>query len=132
MRSFSQRNKLSHASLGPARYLDRQPLACGARIALVKACSIGSRRNGHDDKNASWSGKSTGCSQPYGILFTKDAVCYSGSPAKPNTIVRFDPKMENFQTWAIPGGGDIVRNMDVDRDGNPAIAVLAEQSRRPS
>jgi len=40
--------------------------------------------------------------------------------------------MENFQTWAIPGGGDIVRNMDVDRDGNPAIAVLAEQSRRPS
>ena len=76
--------------------------------------------------------KSTCCSQPYGIVFTKDAVCYSESAAKRNTIMRFDPKMEKFQTWATPGGGDIVRNMDVDRDGNPAIAVLAEQSRRPS
>jgi len=75
--------------------------------------------------------KSTCCSQPYGSVFT-NAVCYSESAAKPNTIVRFDPKMEKFQTWATPGGGDIVRNMDVDRDGNPAIAVLSEQSRRPS
>jgi len=40
--------------------------------------------------------KSTSCSQPYGIVFTKDAVCYSESAAKPNTIVRFDPKMEKF------------------------------------
>jgi virginiamycin B lyase len=72
--------------------------------------------------------KSTCCSQPYGIVFT-NAACYSESAAKPNTIVRFDPKMEKFQTWATPGG-DIVRNMDVDRDDNPANAVLAEQSRR--
>jgi hypothetical protein len=27
-----------------------------------------------------------------------------------------------FQTWAIPGGGDIVRNMDVTPDGNPVLA----------
>jgi virginiamycin B lyase len=46
--------------------------------------------------------------------------------AKPNTIVRFDPKTEKFQTWAIPGGGDIVRNMDVDRDGNPILANSLE------
>jgi virginiamycin B lyase len=32
--------------------------------------------------------------------------------------VRFDPKIEQFQSWAIPGGGDIVRNMDVTREGN--------------
>jgi virginiamycin B lyase len=36
--------------------------------------------------------------------------------------VRFDLKTETFQTWAIPGGGDIVRNMSVTRDGNPVMA----------
>jgi virginiamycin B lyase len=36
--------------------------------------------------------------------------------------VRFDPQTENFQSWAIPGGGDIVRNMDVTLDGNSVIA----------
>ena len=42
----------------------------------------------------------------------------------PNTfaIVRFDPQTEKFQSWAIPGGGDIVRNMDVTPDGNPVTA----------
>ena len=29
---------------------------------------------------------------------------------------------EKFQSWAIPGGGDIVRNMDVTPDGNPVTA----------
>ena len=42
--------------------------------------------------------------------------------AKPNTIVRFDPQTEKFQTWAIPGGGDIVRNMDVTLDSNVVTA----------
>lgn len=27
-----------------------------------------------------------------------------------------------FQSWAIPGGGDIVRNMTVDHDGSPIMA----------
>ena len=36
--------------------------------------------------------------------------------------IRFDPKSEKFQTWAIPGGGDIVRNMDVLPNGNPVTA----------
>ncbi|WP_154678360.1 hypothetical protein [Microvirga massiliensis] len=36
--------------------------------------------------------------------------------------MRFDPQTEQFQTWAIPGGGDIVRNMDVTRNGNPVTA----------
>ena len=44
------------------------------------------------------------------------------SGAKPNTIVRFDPVTEKLQSWIIPGGGDIVRNMDVTRDGNPVLA----------
>jgi virginiamycin B lyase len=61
-------------------------------------------------------------SEPYGIVFTKGALWYNESFAKPNTIVRFDAKTEKFQTWAIPGGGDIVRNMDVTPDGNPVMA----------
>ncbi|HLG82844.1 MAG TPA: hypothetical protein VKY22_17665 [Bradyrhizobium sp.] len=69
-----------------------------------------------------WLSPSGPKSQPYGMVFTRDAVWYAESAAKPNTIVRFDPKTEKFQTWAIPGGGDIVRNMDVDRDGNPVMA----------
>jgi virginiamycin B lyase len=36
--------------------------------------------------------------------------------------VRFDPKSGQFQTWAIPGGGNIVRNTDVTRDGNFLMA----------
>lgn len=69
-----------------------------------------------------WPSPSGPKSAPYGIAFAKGAIWYNESFAKPNTIVRFDPRTEQFQTWAIPGGGDIVRNMDVDRDGNPVTA----------
>jgi virginiamycin B lyase len=69
-----------------------------------------------------WPSPSGPQSQPYGMVFTKGAVWYNESFAKPNTIVRFDPKTEEFQSWPIPGGGDIVRNMSVTRDGNPVTA----------
>ncbi|HTO59625.1 MAG TPA: hypothetical protein VMM15_00070 [Bradyrhizobium sp.] len=69
-----------------------------------------------------WLSPSGPKSQPYGMVFTKGAVWYSESAAKPNTIVRFDPGSEKFQTWAIPGGGDIVRNMDVTPGGEPVMA----------
>ena len=69
-----------------------------------------------------WLSPSGPKSEPYGIIWTKGALWYSESGAKPTTIVRFDPKAEKFQSWAIPGGGDIVRNMDVTRDGNPVTA----------
>ncbi len=69
-----------------------------------------------------WLSPSGEKSEPYGIVFTKGAVWYSESAAKPNTIVRFDPASEHFQSWAIPGGGDIVRNMDVTGDGDPVTA----------
>jgi virginiamycin B lyase len=69
-----------------------------------------------------WESPSGPKSEPYGIVFTKGAVWYNESAAKPNTIVRFDPTTEKFQSWAIPGGGDIVRNMDVTPDGNPVTA----------
>jgi len=69
-----------------------------------------------------WVSPSGEKSEPYAVVFTKGAVWYTETAAKPNTVVRFDPKTEAFQTWAIPGGGDIVRNMDVTRDGSPVLA----------
>ena len=69
-----------------------------------------------------WQSPSGPKSEPYGIVFTKGALWYNESGARPNTIVRFDPASEKFQSWAIPGGGDIVRNMDVTPDGNPVTA----------
>ena len=64
-------------------------------------------------------------SQPYGIVFLNGIVWYSEGAVKPNTMVRFDPKTEKFQTWAIPAGGGVVRNMMVTKDGNIAIAESA-------
>ena len=69
-----------------------------------------------------WPSPSGAKSEPYGIVFTKGALWYAETAAKPNTIVRFDPAKETFQSWAIPGGGDIVRNMDVAPNGNPVTA----------
>jgi virginiamycin B lyase len=40
---------------------------------------------------------------------------------RPDTLVRFDPKTEKFQSWAIPSGVGIVRNMWVTRAGNLLI-----------
>ena len=56
-------------------------------------------------------------SEPYGITTVNDIIWYSESAVKPNTLVRFDPKNEKFQTWAIPSGGGVVRNMMHTADG---------------
>ena len=37
-------------------------------------------------------------------------------------IVRFDPRTEQFQTWAIPSGGGVVRNMMTTKDGDLVLA----------
>jgi virginiamycin B lyase len=52
----------------------------------------------------------------------KDVIWYSEAGVQPNTRVRFDPETEKFQIWTIPSGGGIVRNVDVTRDGNRALA----------
>ena len=57
-------------------------------------------------------------SQPYGITMLHGAIWYSESGVKPNTLVRFDPKTRAFQTWAIPSGGGVVRNMMPTADGH--------------
>jgi virginiamycin B lyase len=61
-------------------------------------------------------------SQPYGIVAIGNVIWYSESGVRPNTLVRFDPATEKFQTFTIPSGGGVVRNMMVTRDGNIAMA----------
>jgi virginiamycin B lyase len=61
-------------------------------------------------------------SAPYGISAINNVLWYSESETEPNTIVRFDPKTEKFQSWAIPGGGNIVRNTDVTKNGDFVLA----------
>ena len=62
-------------------------------------------------------------SAPYGIAITPDGmVWYSESGAKPNTIIRFDPKTHAFARAAIPSGGGTVRNMAATSDGRLYIA----------
>jgi len=73
-------------------------------------------------KVAEWQSPSGPKSAPYGISAINDVIWYSESEATPNTVVRFDPKTEKFQSWAIPGGGNIVRNTSVTRDGDFVLA----------
>jgi virginiamycin B lyase len=73
-------------------------------------------------KVTEWPSPSGPKSEPYGISAINDVIWYSESGSTPNTVVRFEPKTETFQSWAIPGGGNIVRNTSVTRDGNFLLA----------
>jgi virginiamycin B lyase len=79
-------------------------------------------KTGHVTEYPSPSGART---QPYGITALHDVIWYVESGVRPNALVRFDPKTEKFQTWAIPSGGGVVRNMMPTRDGNLALACSA-------
>ena len=73
-------------------------------------------------KVTEWQSPSGPKAEPYGISAINDVVWYSESGSTPNTVVRFDPKTVKFQSWAIPGGGNIVRNTSVTPDGNFVLA----------
>lgn len=83
---------------------------------------------GHFDPTArkllkEWASPGGAQSHPYGIAITSDGeVWYSESGAKPNTLVRFDPKSESFSTEEIPSGGGVVRNMVATPDGRLYLA----------
>jgi virginiamycin B lyase len=66
-------------------------------------------------------------SEPYGITVIDNVVWYNEGNAKPNGLVRFDPKTEKFQTFPIlPSGGGVVRNMMPTADGKGI--VMAESA----
>ena len=73
-------------------------------------------------KVTDWASPSGPKSQPYGITYLNGAIWYSESAVRPNTLVRFDLKTEKFQTWIVPGGGGVIRNMKSTPDGKLVIA----------
>jgi virginiamycin B lyase len=71
-----------------------------------------------------WPSPSGPKSHPYAIAVVDDIVWYNESRKRPDTLVRFDPATERFQSWAIPSGGiyaGIVRHMRPTREGNLLI-----------
>ena len=61
-------------------------------------------------------------SRPYGIAAVDNVVWYSESGVRQDTLVRFDTETEVFQTWLIPSGGGVIRNMMATADGNLVLA----------
>jgi virginiamycin B lyase len=61
-------------------------------------------------------------SEPYAITALHDIIWYCETNVKPNTLVRFDPRSEKFQSWSIPSGGDVVRNMMPTYSGGLVLA----------
>ncbi|MBI1778234.1 MAG: cytochrome C [Proteobacteria bacterium] len=127
-------NKL--ASIDPRtmqihEYVLPSPQARPRRIAITKDDVIWysdygrgylGRLDPETGKVTEWPSPGGPQSRPYGIAVLDDVIWYSESGVKPNTIVRFDRKTEAFQSWPIPSGGGVVRNMMTTRDGKLALA----------
>jgi len=60
-------------------------------------------------------------SMPLAIAVVAGDVWYSESGIVPNSLVRFEPATERFQTWNIPSGGGVVQ-ISVTKDGDLALA----------
>jgi virginiamycin B lyase len=70
-----------------------------------------------------WRSPGGSVSAPYAIAITPDGlVWYSESGVKPNTIIQFNPRTEQFARAAIPSGGGTVRHMAATSDGRVYIA----------
>jgi len=71
-----------------------------------------------------WDSPSGPDSHPYAIAVIDDIVWYNESGKRPDALVRFDPKTEQFQSWPIPSGdiyAGIVRHMRPTREGDLLI-----------
>ena len=68
-----------------------------------------------------WDSPSGPKSHPYSLAVIDDKIWYNESGMRPDALVRFDPKTESFQSWAIPSGVGIIRHVWVTRDGNLLI-----------
>ena len=82
------------------------------------------RYNPKSGETKEWDSPSGPKSHPYAILVVDGIVWYNESGVRPDPLVRFDPKTETFQSWAIPSGGvyaGIIRHMRADKDGNLLI-----------
>ena len=68
-----------------------------------------------------WDSPSGPDSHPYAIAVVDDVVWYNESGMRPDALVRFDPRTQRFQSWAIPSGVGILRNFGETADGNLLI-----------
>ena len=68
-----------------------------------------------------WMTPSGAGSHPYAIEVVNDIVWLNESRQRPDALVRFDPATERFQSWAVPSGVGIIRNMQATHDGNLVI-----------
>ena len=71
-----------------------------------------------------WPSPSGPNSHPYAIAVIDGIVWYNESNVRPDTLVRFDPKTEKFQSFPIPSGtinAGIIRHMRATREGNLLI-----------
>lgn len=55
--------------------------------------------------------------EPHGIAAIGDIVWYVEAGAAPNTLVRFDPATEQFQSWSLSGYG-VIRDLAVTEGGD--------------
>jgi virginiamycin B lyase len=69
-------------------------------------------------------------SQPYGITALNNVIWYVETGLEPDALVRFYPERAKFQTWTIPSGGGVVRNMMPTHDGNPVLACSGVNGHR--
>ena len=68
-----------------------------------------------------WPSPSGAASHPYALAVVNDILWYNESNQRPDALVRFDPKTEKFQSWAIPSGVGIIRHMRMTLEGNLVI-----------
>ena len=54
-------------------------------------------------------------------IASDDIIWYNESRQRPDALIRFDPKTEEFQSWAIPSGIGIIRHMRATPEGNLVI-----------
>ncbi|HEX9876207.1 MAG TPA: cytochrome C [Gammaproteobacteria bacterium] len=64
-------------------------------------------------------------SRPYGIASVGNVIWYTEAYSRPNILVRFDTESEEFQSWVIPSGGGVVRNMMATPEGDLVLACSA-------
>lgn len=68
-----------------------------------------------------WDSPSGPDAHPYALAVIDDVIWYNESGVRPDTLVRFSPSTESFQSWAIPSGVGIVRNVWVTEEKNLLI-----------
>lgn len=68
-----------------------------------------------------WDSPSGPDSHPYSMAVIDDVIWYNESGMRPDALVRFNPRTESFQSWAIPSGVGIVRNVWKTEEGNLLI-----------